>query len=317
MATPEKLPIQRRAASVEFDALATRTEGDERIPIALSSEMPVERFFGTEILDHEAKSIDLGYAREGLPFLVNHDTDRQVGIIEDVVLGDDRKLRGVVRFSRSAEAQQIRQDILDGIRKNISVGYRIDEFKLEKSDKSKNETYRATRWTPMEGSSVPVPADISVGVGRAADEAAFPVVIQSSEPAPVPKESRMSEQTAATGAAPTTTTGSATRAEVEVAVRGHATEIIRMCRENKMADKAEGFIERGLSPEAVAVEILRAQRATPAEPVAVPAVDVRVHAPEKFKTLGEQLGAIVRAGMPGGGLDQRLVGRAASGSSGG
>src|SRR5690348_946581 len=68
-------------------------EGDERISIALSSETPVERAdFWTgerfnEVLDHSADAIDLTYARDGMPFLLNHDTGDQIGLIENVSLG--------------------------------------------------------------------------------------------------------------------------------------------------------------------------------------------------------------------------------------
>jgi len=155
--------------------LAARATDDERIPISLSSEEPVERWFGREILSHDQQAVDLSYARDGLPFLVNHDTDRQVGLIEEVQLRGE-KLVGRVRFSRAQQAQEIRQDIEDGIRRNISVGYRVREMKLVSSDAS-GDTYEAVRWTPMEGSTVPVPADITVGVGRSAEDGAQPVTI--------------------------------------------------------------------------------------------------------------------------------------------
>ncbi len=52
---------------------------------------------------------------------------------------------------------------------NISVGYRVD--KLERQNKDDETFYRAS-WTPMEISSVSVPADQSrlVGVGRSKDK---------------------------------------------------------------------------------------------------------------------------------------------------
>lgn len=188
MDTPSKLPLtslplMRRVMvlAMEPEAMAARAaDGDGRIPITLSSDSPVARYFGNEILDHTSEAVDLSYARDGLPFLVNHDTDRQVGLLEDVQLRADGKIAAEVRFSRSPAAQEIRQDMLDGIRKNISVGYRIDAMKLEETSRDGVDTYRATRWTPMEGSTVPVPADITVGVGRDAERAAFPVVIESS-----------------------------------------------------------------------------------------------------------------------------------------
>jgi hypothetical protein len=100
--------LQSRAMDVVLDAM-TRADGttDDRIPIALSSEAGVQRFdwregdFYLEILDHSPGAVDLSYARDGLPFLLNHDTADQIGLIEDIAVDKDRKLRGMVRFSSS------------------------------------------------------------------------------------------------------------------------------------------------------------------------------------------------------------------------
>lgn len=159
---------------VDSDAMQTRAAGDDRLPISISSETPVERYDFwegeryNEVLDHSPDAIDLSYARDGMPFLVDHDTGEQVGLIEDVRVSADRKLRGMVRFSKAQRAQEIRQDMVDGIRKKISVGYRIDTNNLERTQSpgEVNPTVRVKRWTPMEASSVPIPADYSVGVGR-------------------------------------------------------------------------------------------------------------------------------------------------------
>ncbi|MEL0098449.1 MAG: phage major capsid protein [Opitutae bacterium] len=139
-------------------------EENRTIELSFSSETPVSRYFGYEILDHKKTSVDLSRLNDSAPLLVNHNTDDQVGVVEVARL-EDGKGRAVVRFSRSERGEEIYRDVLDGIRKNVSVGYRINELVLEKSSKE-NETYRATSWTPMEISLASVPADNSVGVGR-------------------------------------------------------------------------------------------------------------------------------------------------------
>lgn len=198
--------VMRRDMDLRVDdvAMAERSAEDQRIPVAISSETPVERYDWmsgeryNEVLDHSADAIDLSYARDGMPFLLNHDTGDQIGIVENIAVSGDRKLRGFVRFSRSQRAQEVKQDILDGIRKKISVGYRIDPSAMEKSrtEGAALPTMRAKRWTPMEASSVPIPADYEVGVGRSAGPQA-----QSTTSAPKAKESTaMSEvDKAATG----------------------------------------------------------------------------------------------------------------------
>ncbi len=103
--------------------------------------------------------------------MIDHDVKNQVGVIEEVSVDEtDRTGRAVVRFGRSVKAEEIFQDVTDGIRSNVSVGYQVDEMVLEKEEKDKPSTYRVTRWEPYEISLVSVPADINVGVGRSSEE---------------------------------------------------------------------------------------------------------------------------------------------------
>lgn len=140
------------------------------VELAFSSETPYERWFGDEILDHSPAAIDLERLRAGGAVLMDHNTTDQIGVVESVRIDSDRVARAVVRFSRSKRGQEIFNDIIDGIRKNISVGYFIKEMILEKQNDDK-ETYRVTSWEPFEISIVSVPADPTVGVGRSVSEA--------------------------------------------------------------------------------------------------------------------------------------------------
>ena len=137
------------------------------VELAFSSESPVARWFGDEILDHDPKSIRLGRLNDGGPVLVDHDGTDHVGVVEQVVISGDRVGRAQVRFGKSARAEEIWQDVKDGIRKSVSVGYRIHKMALE-SETDGMESYRATDWEPYEISMVSVPADAQVGIGRAA-----------------------------------------------------------------------------------------------------------------------------------------------------
>ena len=142
---------------------------DRTVSVAFSSEEPVERFFGTEVLDHDARSIRLGRLREMGPLLVNHDPNDLVGKVEDVTVGQDRVARAQVRFGKSDRAEEVFQDVKDGIRSGISVGYHIHTLE-EQDDKGDEKSFRATDWEPMEISLVTIPADASVGVGRSVDD---------------------------------------------------------------------------------------------------------------------------------------------------
>ena len=151
---------------LNFDRTAVDEEA-RTVSLSFSSDAPVERWFGMEVLDHSPKSVDLGRLNDGAPLLMDHNTSDQIGRVESASVDGERGT-AVVRFSKSARAQEIFTDVMDGIRQNISVGYRINDMKLEDSD-ADIETYRATSWQPFEVSVVSVPADNSIGVSRSAD----------------------------------------------------------------------------------------------------------------------------------------------------
>jgi len=152
----------------ELDRSAINEEA-RTVALSFSSESPVERWFGMEVLDHSPESVDLGRLESGAPLLMDHNTSDQIGIVESATVAGG-KGRAVVRFSKSTRGQEIFDDVMDGIRQNISVGYRIHEMTLDDSRSDNDvETYRATNWQPYEVSVVSTPADINVGIGRSAE----------------------------------------------------------------------------------------------------------------------------------------------------
>lgn len=157
--------LQRTMEVRSFD------EGKRTVELAFSSEIEVKRWWGVEILDHDPASVDLSRLLNGGAVLVNHDWDDQVGVVESASIDSDRRGRAVVRFGRGEKASEIFQDIVDGIRRHVSVGYRIIDAKLsETRDEGETDVYRITRWEPYEISIVSVPADPSVGIGRALEK---------------------------------------------------------------------------------------------------------------------------------------------------
>lgn len=173
-------PLMYRSVNLNREAV---DEESRSIELSFSSESPVERAFGTEVLDHRADSIDLDRINSGAPLLLEHDRSQQIGVIERAWLDEENKKgRAVVRFSRSTLAEEIFQDVRDGIRSLVSVGYSVGRFAREKADEGL-ETFRAVSWTPLEVSLVSIPADSTVGVGRASELL----------PAPEPQEPLMEE----------------------------------------------------------------------------------------------------------------------------
>src|SRR5262249_31348336 len=92
------------------------------VELSFSSEMPVDRGSYDEVLSHSPGDVDLSRLADGHPLLLNHDPGIQLGIVDDVWI-DGKKGRARVRFSKSAQAEEILQDVADGIRRHVSVGY--------------------------------------------------------------------------------------------------------------------------------------------------------------------------------------------------
>ena len=118
-----------------------------------------------EVLDHGPKSVDMSRCADGLVILDRHYGD-QVGLMAVDV--KDRKMGGTVEFCTGVRAQEISADAAKGLRRNVSVGYRVDASSYRSEGmKDGVPVVRAMSWMPYEASFEPVPADTTVGVGRA------------------------------------------------------------------------------------------------------------------------------------------------------
>lgn len=142
-------------------------EENRTVDISFSSEQPVNRWYGNEILGHKSSEVDLTRLNDSAAVLVDHHGD-QVGVVEKAQVKLKKGL-AQIRFGAGVRASEVFKDIVDGIRKNVSVGYAVREMKLVE-EKDKKQTFRATLWEPLELSIVSVPADQTVGVGRSEKE---------------------------------------------------------------------------------------------------------------------------------------------------
>ena len=165
-----ELPAQTREIEMGHIDKEKRT-----VQFSFSSEAPVKRWFGNEILDHSEGAIDWSRLASGrAAFLVDHDWGDQVGVIERAWIDNARRGQVIVRFGRSDRATEIFNDVVDGIRTLTSVGYQVLEAKLSVERDDGDDDYLVTRWMPYEVSVVAVPADHTVGAGRAAPFSAIP-----------------------------------------------------------------------------------------------------------------------------------------------
>jgi len=170
-----------REATFRGDSINT----DERTAeLAFSSETPVERWYGAEILSHAAGAVRMDRLKDGAPLLLQHDADKQIGVIQSARIDQDKTGRATVRFSRGALGDEIMQDVADGIRSKVSVGYMIHNLVMDESSDD-GDTYRVTDWEPLEISIVSIPADNAVGVGRAHTHQPEAIMPEDTKKAPV------------------------------------------------------------------------------------------------------------------------------------
>src|SRR6516225_5590213 len=169
------LPLHVRAFSLPDDAIDAK---NRTVKMSFSSTTPIlrtrqdkdgkpEPYY--EVLSHTPDAIlDARLKSGAVPFLLDHDKARIAGKILDYAVADNRGL-ATAKISRSAIGTEFLQDAQDGIRTEISVGYYPKELKLTGMRGGVKE-FTVSRWEPYEISSVGVPADYSVGIGRGNEE---------------------------------------------------------------------------------------------------------------------------------------------------
>jgi len=192
--TMPKSPTEEleRSAAQPIDLLRINKEGlrrevsqgvrvedssDQGLTFSFSSEAPVERWWGREVLMHDEDAMDLGRMNDGGAYLWNHNRDVVLGVAEKAWLGADRRLYTTVKWSpntkeKGTEEYKRRRDIEAGITRNVSFAYEIGDMR-----EAANGEMQVTKWNVLEVSSVSVPADQTVGLGRAlssGDEAEVP-----------------------------------------------------------------------------------------------------------------------------------------------
>jgi HK97 family phage major capsid protein len=145
------------------ELLIERAESDDNaFPVVLSTETPVLRHFGYEVLSHAPEDVDI--SRAPLPAIEGHDTSRlNIGIVEELRLTGG-KLRGLLRLGKSARAAEVAADIRAGIVRNVSIGYQVGS-PTRIADKDGHPVFRFP-FAPHELSLVAAPADPQSGIFR-------------------------------------------------------------------------------------------------------------------------------------------------------
>lgn len=160
---PDQLPLQERGFQIpkEDFRLVKSDDGHYRLSFPVSSEATIQRWYGEEVLSHDASAIRVDRLNRGaVMHLFNHDHDEPRGVVEGYRI-QGKKLWVDVKFFKTAKAEEL-ATMIDGGYRNVSLLYAIH---VTEEDVKKHR-YTHTDWEPFEVSSVSIPADASVGVGR-------------------------------------------------------------------------------------------------------------------------------------------------------
>lgn len=263
---------------------------DRTVELSFSSEEPYQRFFGNEILCHDADAIDLSRLQEIGVLLFNHNADLPIGKVLDVQLDEQaRKCTALVRFDTDVASETIYQKVAAGTLKGVSVGYKVDAWEdVDEGATSMDGRFSgpcsiARRWMPYEISIVSLPADMTVGVGRSYEEP---------DEEPEKEGETAMDKEKETKAVPQESTQEAPDMSVKAieAERQRTAEIMGMCRRFGM--EPDDYIKDGTSVDATRAAIME-QLAAQQQ-----AQDIRVATDEgdKFRAAATD-GLAIRAGI--------------------
>lgn len=160
--------LQKREIAIEEAGIRVLNEEERTIELSFSSETPIERWGAFEVLSHKRDAVMLERINKTGCLLYNHNRDKVIGKVIEAKIKDKRGV-AKVQFDEDEDSLVYYNKVKSGTLRNTSVGYIVHSQKREASGKGETlqVTYTATKWEPIEISIVSVPADISVGVGRA------------------------------------------------------------------------------------------------------------------------------------------------------
>ena len=253
-------------------------EEDRTIEFPFSSETPVDRgYLGKEILDHREGSIDFSRLNAAAPLLFNHSPDAVLGVVERGYL-DKKSKRGmaVVRFAKNAAGEEALNLVKDGIYRNVSFGYSVNE-----TEEMGDGAYRVTSFTPAEVSLVSVPADFSVGVSRAKDDESVDKTVTNTQQQPTISDDERAlapPEAASVASTPTSTSKMSENLDLDMvrskaadeaakAERSRIANITALCRKHGFNELGTQLVENGSSIDDARAAVLDTMGKKPVETV--------------------------------------------------
>jgi HK97 family phage major capsid protein/HK97 family phage prohead protease len=226
---------EKRVSEIHFER---GDESNDELTFSFSSERPIERWWGNEVLSHEPGAANLDRLNDRGAFLFNHDRNTLLGSTLKAWIGADKRAYVTIRWADNPDAQRHRKDLQDGHLTHVSFAYDIQEWTQNKD----SEDIFVTRWEAFEVSLVTIPADPTVGVGRQEES----LLHRSEEGKIMPsQERRIREQE-----------------------RARVSAIKNLAREHKMEEEGEDAIENDLTIQQFRELVLERILSKKQEPIA-------------------------------------------------
>ena len=174
--------------------------------ISFSSEEPVERWFGSEILLHGKENVDLSRLKSVGSLIYGHnpyDIKNIIGPVKRAWITENQG-RAVVGFDDDETGDIAIKKAKSGSLRGVSFGYMINKARRieedeEWTDEHTGRTFQGpaligTRWTPYEISMTPIPADATVGIGRELTRSLDGIHIENQKQKPADREKNTMEK---------------------------------------------------------------------------------------------------------------------------
>jgi HK97 family phage major capsid protein/HK97 family phage prohead protease len=262
----ELINLPRLVRDLKTERVSVERDAHEaaRLAFSASSEAPVNRPWGTEILEHTPRAVRMARIEGGaVPLLFNHDWDDPIGMVDSGRLAGGR-LEVSANLFETQRAREVRA-MIDGGLRNISIGYEIHAL-----DERRGGEMIATDWEVHEVSVVTVPADPSIGIGRALENEVKPVrvtraISQPAHTADATEELRMDDQNTAPAGESAEHNVTLTREakpqnkpiDVAALEKARGETIKKLARSNNVDESiARSWIESGASMDKIADDIL-------------------------------------------------------------
>lgn len=188
--------------------------------------------------------------------------EAQIGVVERAWL-DGNEGRAMLRLSPREDLAGIVADIQAGIIRNISVGYTVQRYQIERAD-GQVALYRAVEWTPHELSFVTVPADAAATTrSNPTTQGGTPCVFTRANTLqelsmPQPATTRAADQVASKDEAPAIVPVPVDTAAANADAANRAADIIELAARHGMSEQAPAWVRAGHTVDHVRGLVLNA-----------------------------------------------------------